>query len=86
MAKSKLLLFVGLSLITGFIWGQVFIDIKYIYRPNTVTVDVVKEGDEILIYEHYSGKLVFEYSKNKGIDKGAYTEFEDAWEEVKSLD
>jgi len=34
--------------------------------------DIVKEGDEILIYEHYSGELIFEYNKNKEVDKSAY--------------
>lgn len=53
-------------------------------KPNTVTVDVVKEGNEILIYEHYSGDLVFEYNKNKEVDKSAYKEFEDVWEETRS--
>ena len=45
-------------------------------RPNAVAVDitilrsgqVVKEGDEILVYEHYSEELVFEYNKNKEVD------------------
>jgi hypothetical protein len=53
-------------------------------KPNTVTVDVVKEGDEILIYEHYSGELVFEYNRHKEVDKTAYREFEDTWEEAKT--
>ena len=34
-------------------------------KPNTVVVDILKEGDEILIYEHYTGELIFEYNKNK---------------------
>ncbi len=56
-----------------------------IKKPDTVTVDIVKEGDETLIYEHYTGNLIFEYSKNKEVDKTAYREFEDVWVEVKSL-
>ena len=55
-----------------------------IKKPNIVTVDIVKEGDEILIYEHYTGELVFEYNKNKEVDKTAYREFEDVWVEVKT--
>jgi len=47
-------------------------------------VDIVKDGDEILIYEHYSEELVFEYNKNKEVDKTAYREFEEVWVEVKS--
>jgi len=64
-----------------------------VIKPNTVVVDIVKEGDEILIYEHYppeadpplvdTGELVFEYNKNKEVDKEAYREFEEVWEEVK---
>ena len=56
-----------------------------IKKPDTVTVDIVKEGNRSLIYEHYSGELVFEYNKNKEVDKIAYKEFEDVWVEAKSL-
>ncbi|MDP2940523.1 MAG: hypothetical protein Q8O13_10725 [Candidatus Omnitrophota bacterium] len=51
---------------------------------NTVTVDIVKEGDEILIYEHYSKRLVLEYNKNKKADTIAYKEFDELWEESKN--
>jgi len=44
----------------------------------------LKEGDEILIYEHYTGELVFEYNKDKEVDKEAYREFEEVWEEIES--
>ena len=54
-----------------------------IKKPDTVTVDIIKKGDEILICEHYTGELVFEYNKNKEVDKSAYREFEDVYEEVK---
>jgi len=47
---------------------------SYGYLP--ASRQVVKEGDEILIYEHYSRELVFEYNKNKGVDKTGYREFE----------
>jgi hypothetical protein len=56
---------------------------KLVNKPNTVVVDIVKERDEILVYEHYSEELVFEYNKNKEVDKSAYREFEDVWREVK---
>jgi len=46
---------------------------------------VVKEGDEILIYEHYSGELIFGYNKNKEVDKEAYREFEEVWEETREV-
>jgi hypothetical protein len=57
---------------------------SHIKKPNTVTVDIVKEGDEILIYEHHTGELVFEYNKNKEVDKTAYREYEDLLIEAKS--
>lgn len=50
---------------------------KPITKPDTVTVDVVKEGDEILIYEHYTGELVFEYNQFKDVDKETFKEYED---------
>lgn len=39
--------------------------------------DVIKEGDEILIYEHYSGELIFEYNRFKEADKEAFKEYQD---------
>ncbi len=44
---------------------------------DIVTVDVVKEGDDILIYEHYSKDLIFEYNRFKEADKEAWQEYED---------
>jgi len=69
-------LILGCYLAVGAFLGYSISKEKPAIKPNTVTVDVVKEGDEILIYEHYSGELVFEYNKNKGVDKTAYKEFE----------
>jgi hypothetical protein len=51
---------------------------------NSVTVNIVKEGDEILIYEHLSGNLVFEYNKTNPTDSSAYREFDDLWKEITS--
>jgi len=51
-------------------------------RYNTVVVDIVKEGDEILIYERYSGEFVFEYNKNKRVDKEAFREYNDLLKEL----
>jgi hypothetical protein len=48
-----------------------------IKKPDTVTVDIVKDGDEILIYEHYSGDLIFEYNRFKEVDKEVFKEYED---------
>jgi hypothetical protein len=44
---------------------------------DIVTVDIIKEGDDILIYEHYSKELVFEYNRVKEADKEAWQEFND---------
>jgi hypothetical protein len=52
-------------------------------NPDMVTVDVVKEGDDILIYEHYSKNLVFEYNRFKEADKEAWAEYEDLLIEVR---
>ena len=54
-------------------------------RSNSITVDIVKENDQILLYEHYSDELIFEYDRNKKADKKAYEEFEEVWIETVSL-
>jgi len=74
----------GMYLAVGLLLGYSIGKEKPTNKLDTVTVDIVKEGDEILIYEHYSGEVVFEYNKNKEVDKSAYKEFEEVWEEVKS--
>jgi len=78
-------MYLAVGLLLGYSVGKEKPQWTPIKKPNTVTVDIVKEGDEILIYEHYTGGLVFEYNKNKEVDKSAYREFEDVWVEVKSL-
>jgi hypothetical protein len=55
-------------------------------RPNSITVDIVKENDQILIREHYSKNLIFEYSKTNPADSSAYREFGELWEEVRGSD
>jgi hypothetical protein len=72
-------------LVVGLLLGYSIGREKPVKKPNTVVVDIVKERDEILVYEHYSEELVFEYNKNKEVDKSAYREFKEVWEEVKSL-
>jgi uncharacterized membrane protein len=52
-------------------------------NPDIVTVDVVREGDDISIYEHYSGELVFEYNRFKEADKEAWQEYEDLLIEIR---
>ena len=78
-------LVLGMYLVIGLLLGYSIGREKPIKKPDSVVLDIVKEGDEILIYEHYSGEVVFEYNKNKEVDKSAYKEFEEVWEEVKSL-
>jgi glycine betaine/choline ABC-type transport system substrate-binding protein len=70
-------------LVVGVLLGYSIGREKPVNKPNTVVVDIVKEGDEILIYEHYTGELIFEYNKNKEVDKSAYREFEEVGEETK---
>jgi len=76
-------LILGMYLVAGVWLGYSIGRERPVKKPNTVVVDIVKEEDEILIYEHYSGELIFEYNKNKEVDKSAYREFEEVWEEVK---
>ncbi len=52
-------------------------------RPDSVTVDIVKENDQILIYEHHSKDLIFEYSQLNPADSSAYREFGELWKEVR---
>jgi glycine betaine/choline ABC-type transport system substrate-binding protein len=82
--KIEAYLILGMYLAVGLLLGYSIGKEKPVIKPNTVTVDVVKDGDEILIYEHYTGDLIFEYNKNKEVDKTAYREFEEVWEEIKS--
>lgn len=86
MNKVKLFLFVGLSLVTGFIWGLVFCPIipqchlgpkmplgQY---DQMVTVNVIRNGDNIWIIDHKTGHLIFEYNRFKEADKEAFGEYE----------
>ena len=84
--KIEEYLILGMYLVAGVWLGYSIGRERPIRKPNSVVVDIVKEGDEILIYEHYTGELIFEYNKNKEVDKGAYRELEEVWEEVKFSD
>jgi hypothetical protein len=75
-------LILGCYLVAGLLLGYSIGKEKPATKPNTITVDVIKEGDEILIYEHYSGELVFEYNKDKEVDKVAFREYEDLLVEI----
>ena len=75
-------LILGMYLAVGLLLGYSIGKEKPTNKPDTITVDIVKEGDEILIYEYYSGELIFEYNKNKEVDKSAYREFKGVLEEM----
>jgi hypothetical protein len=57
---------------------------KPLPHQKSVTVDIAKEDNKILIYEHLSGNLVFEYNKTNPTDSSAYREFDDLWKEITS--
>ncbi len=94
MRIGKLLFFVILSFIAGFIWGLVFSLVmpQYHLGPKTslerydqmVTVEVIRNGNNIWIVEHKTGQLIFEYNRFKEADKGAFTEYEDLLIEILS--
>jgi len=82
MKRFEVYLILGMYFGAGALLGYVIGKDKP-KSPDAVVVDIVKKGDEILVYEHYSGELIFEYNKNKEVDKSAYREFKEVWEEVK---
>jgi len=81
--RSEGYLILGMYLVAGVFLGYSIGRERLIRKPNSVVVDIVKEDDEILIYEHYTEELVFEYNKNKEVDKSAYREFKEVWTEAK---
>lgn len=94
MRLGKLLLFIGLSFITGFIWGRVFYagilqhysdpEIPIGQYDQIVSVNVIRNGDDIWIVEYCSGHLIFEYNRFKEADKEVFGEYEDLLKEIKS--
>lgn len=87
MQIGKLWLFVILSLVTGFIWGRVFSpDMPQYYSDpqiplgqydQIVSVDVIRNSNDIWIVDHKTGHLIFEYNRFKEADKEAFKEYED---------
>lgn len=87
MQRVKLFLFVGLSLVTGFIWGLIFSpaipqchlgpQIPLGKYDQMITVDVIRNGDDIWVMNHKTGHLIFEYNRSKKVDKEAFGEYED---------
>lgn len=46
------------------------------------SVDVIRNGDDIWIVDHYSGHLIFEYNRLKQADREAFGEYEDLVTEI----
>ena len=38
---------------------------EIIQKSGVVTIDILKYEDEILVYEHYKGELLFEYNRKQ---------------------
>lgn len=80
MHINKLLFFVVLSLITGFIWGMAFpIDrLQSIGQyDRIISIDVIEKGDDIWIIDHRTGRLIFEYNRFEEADRAIFKEYED---------
>jgi hypothetical protein len=61
--RTEAYLILGCYLAVGALLGYSIGKEKPVVKPNTVVVDIVKEGVEILIYEHYSGRLILNITK-----------------------
>ena len=48
-----------------------------------VSIDVIRNGDDIWVVDHYTGALIFEYNRLKEADIGAWAEYEDLLIEVR---
>ncbi len=87
MEMKKLWLFIIVSFISGFIWGlacspaipqrHLGPQIHLGQYDQMVSVDVIRNGDDIWIVEYKTGHLIFEYNRFKEGDKEAFTEYED---------
>ena len=42
-----------------------------------VSIDVIRNNDDIWVVDHYTGALIFEYNRFKEADKEAWAEYED---------
>lgn len=86
MGISKLWLFIGISFIAGFIWGRIFsADLPQHYLgpripiggdEQMVSLDILRDKDNIRIIDQETGQLIFEYNRYKEADKDAFREFE----------
>lgn len=92
MKITKLLFFITISLITGFILGRAFydgatkIDVYQNYLDpqipinqfnEMVSADVIRNGNDIWVVDHKSGHLIFEFNKFKEVDKDSFREYSD---------
>jgi len=82
--KIETYLILGWYLAIGILLGYSISKEKLVTKPNTVTVDIIKESNEILIYDYYSGDLVFEYNKSKDVDRNTFQEYLDLYNEIVS--
>lgn len=92
MGIKKLWLFVGLSFVTGFIWGLVLSpaipqrhldpQIPLGEYDQMITVDVIRNGDDIWIVDRKTGHLIFEYNRFKEADREVFEEYDDLLEEL----
>ncbi|MFH1772483.1 MAG: hypothetical protein ABH872_06670 [Candidatus Omnitrophota bacterium] len=63
--KIETYLILGMYFAIGAVLGYALAR-KPLQKANSVTVDIVKDGNQIDIYEHYSGEL------KKQVDAAAY--------------
>ena len=81
--RIKGYIILGFYLVVGVILGYM-ITKSPPPTPNSITIDIIKENDAILVRNHYSRNLIFEYSEGKPADRSAYRELEDVWREAKT--
>jgi len=72
----------GLYFAVGLVLGYILYQDKPISN-KIVTVDIIKDNNDILVYEHYSGRMIFECNADAEADTKAYEEFNALWKKVK---
>jgi hypothetical protein len=69
-------LYLGLFLLPPLLIGYCAGKKDFPRRPGVVTVDIMREGDEILVYEHYSGNIIREIKQYESKDRRLFKEFQ----------
>ena len=97
MQIPKLLFMAGLLLLVGFTLGQALAPsnpypdrLQHYTEPQIpvgqfdemVSVDVIRNGDDIWVVDHYSGRLIFECNRFKEADKEVWREYADLLKEM----